>query len=45
MSKKDNFSQAMFEMFGLGKAPQDGEDAIDEIGALEQLLVMCPQAI
>lgn len=37
MSKKDNFSQAMFEMFGLGKAPQDGEDALDEIGALEQL--------
>ena len=37
MSKKDNFSQAMFEMFGLGKAPQDGEDSLDEIGALEQL--------
>ena len=37
MSKKDNFSQAMFEMFGLGKAPQDGEDTVDEIGALEQL--------
>ena len=37
MSKKDNFSQAMFEMFGLGKSPQEGEDALDEIGALEQL--------
>ena len=25
MSKKDNFSQAMFEMFGLGKAPEEKE--------------------
>lgn len=30
MSKKDNFSQAMFEMFGLGKAPEEGEGALDE---------------
>lgn len=30
MSKKDNFSQAMFEMFGLGKAPEEGEEALDE---------------
>lgn len=31
MSKKDNFSQAMFEMFGLGKSPEDGEE-INEAG-------------
>ncbi len=37
MSKKDNFSQAMFEMFGLGKTPQEGEDGMGDIGSLEQL--------
>lgn len=35
MSKKDNFSQAMFEMFGLGKAPEDGEEGLDELQQLE----------
>ena len=29
MSKKDNFSQAMFEMFGLGKAPTETEEEAD----------------
>ncbi|MBO4914616.1 MAG: polymer-forming cytoskeletal protein [Oscillospiraceae bacterium] len=34
MGKKDNFSQAMFEMFGLGKAPEDGaEENTEEIAA------------
>lgn len=36
MSKKDNFSQAMFEMFGLGKSPKEGEDDIDELGTFDQ---------
>ena len=36
MSKKDNFSQAMFEMFGLGKAPEDGEE-LDEAQSLDSL--------
>ena len=31
MSKKDNFSQAMFEMFGLGKGPEEGEEELDEL--------------
>lgn len=31
MGKKDNFSQAMFEMFGLGKAPEDSaEESVNE---------------
>ena len=37
MSKKDNFSQAMFEMFGLGKAPEDNEEDLDDIQQLENL--------
>ena len=39
MSKKDNFSQAMFEMFGLGKAPEDNEEELDELQQLENLSV------
>ena len=39
MSKKDNFSQAMFEMFGLGKAPEDGEEELDDLQQLENLNV------
>ena len=39
MSKKDNFSQAMFEMFGLGKAPEDSEEDLDELQQLENLSV------
>lgn len=36
MSKKDNFSQAMFEMFGLGKAPEeDVEESVEELDGLE----------
>lgn len=30
MSKKDNFSQAMFEMFGLGKAPEEKEEPSED---------------
>ena len=30
MSKKDNFSQAMFEMFGLGKAPEEKEEPAED---------------
>lgn len=37
MSKKDNFSQAMFEMFGLGKAPEDGEEEMEDLQQLENL--------
>ncbi len=37
MSKKDNFSQAMFEMFGLGKSPEDGEEEMDDLQQLENL--------
>lgn len=37
MSKKDNFSQAMYEMFGLGKAPEDGEEELDELRQLESV--------
>ena len=46
MSKKDNFSQAMFEMFGLGKAPEDGEEDLDDLRQLENLNVddMKPEA-
>ena len=46
MSKKDNFSQAMFEMFGLGKAPEDGEEELDDLQQLENLSVddMRPEA-
>ena len=36
MSKKDNFSQAMFEMFGLGKAPEDNEEQ-EDLRQLESL--------
>ena len=39
MSKKDNFSQAMFEMFGLGKAPEDSEEDLDELQQIENLSV------
>ena len=36
MSKKDNFSQAMYEMFGLGKAPEEGEEElVDELDGFE----------
>ena len=28
MSKKDNFSQAMYEMFGLGKSPEERDEVI-----------------
>ena len=35
MSKKDNFSQAMYEMFGLGKAPEETAD--DDAADLEQI--------
>lgn len=37
MSKKDNFSQAMFEMFGLGKAPEDSEEELDDLQQFEDL--------
>ena len=37
MSKKDNFSQAMFEMFGLGKAPEDDNEDLDDLQQLENL--------
>lgn len=37
MSKKDNFSQAMFEMFGLGKAPEDGDEEMEDLRQLENL--------
>ena len=37
MSKKDNFSQAMFEMFGLGKAPEEGEEEMEDLRQLESL--------
>lgn len=37
MSKKDNFSQAMFEMFGLGKAPEDSEEELDGLQQFENL--------
>lgn len=37
MSKKDNFSQAMFEMFGLGKAPEDGDEDLEDLQQLENL--------
>lgn len=37
MSKKDNFSQAMFEMFGLGKAPEDTEEELEDIQQFEDL--------
>lgn len=30
MSKKDNFSQAMYEMFGIGKGPEEDESAPEE---------------
>ena len=39
MSKKDNFSQAMFEMFGLGKAPDEAEE---ETGGLDQFDTPAP---
>ncbi len=35
MSKKDNFSQAMFEMFGLGKAPEEEEDGQEELSRFD----------
>lgn len=46
MSKKDNFSQAMFEMFGLGKAPEDGEEELEDLRQLENLSAdnMTPEA-
>ena len=46
MSKKDNFSQAMFEMFGLGKAPEDDNEDLEDIQQLENLSVddMKPEA-
>ena len=37
MSKKDNFSQAMFEMFGLGKSPEEGDEELDELQGLDEL--------
>ncbi len=37
MSKKDNFSQAMFEMFGLGKAPEDGEEETEDLQPFESV--------
>lgn len=37
MSKKDNFSQAMFEMFGLGKSPEEGDEELDDLKQLEEL--------
>ena len=37
MSKKDNFSQAMFEMFGLGKSPEEGEEELDDLKQIEEL--------
>lgn len=37
MSKKDNFSQAMFEMFGLGKAPETPDDDADDVEQLKKL--------
>ncbi len=44
MSKKDNFSQAMFEMFGLGKAPEDGDEEMDDLQQLETLSDEAPAA-
>ncbi|MBE7004402.1 MAG: hypothetical protein E7425_08995 [Ruminococcaceae bacterium] len=46
MSKKDNFSQAMFEMFGLGKAPDENEEAAiqEEMAQLENFVPAEPVA-
>ena len=44
MSKKDNFSQAMFEMFGLGKAPEEGEEELNDLQQLENLEAPAPAA-
>ncbi len=35
MSKKDNFSQAMFEMFGFGKSPEEGGEELDDAQQFE----------
>ncbi len=44
MSKKDNFSQAMFEMFGLGKNPEDSEEELEDLRQLEDLDAPAPAA-